>query len=162
MIARACDVPRDGVLQAYVGRGATYTDCFEVMSPLEIPMEDFIEAFYTTWLFRLERVVLSAILRRRIADADVVALAQEGADFAAWHVEARREGQLLLADTSGHTRSYLAISPKQGGVTRLIFGSAIVARGDAPLGRMVTAVIPFHRFYSKCLLRLAERKLRHG
>lgn len=160
MIARACDVPRDGLLQAYVGQGATYTDCFEVMSPHAVTLPEFIEAFYTTWLFRMERVVLSLPLRARVRDSEVTALA-EGADhFAVWQVEARDDAQILLSDRSGHTRSYLAVSGKEGGVTRLVFGSAVVAPKGKPLGTMVGLLIPLHRFYSKCLIRLAERKLR--
>ena len=160
MIARACDVPRDGLLQAYVGQGATYTDCFEVMSPHPVTLPEFIEAFYTTWLFRTERAVLSVVLRRRVRDSDVVALAQGGNSFAVWQVEARGETQILLREQSGHTRSYLAVSGKEGGVTRLIFGSAVVAAEGKPLGTFVRVLTPLHRFYSKCLIRLAERKLR--
>lgn len=162
MIARACDVPRDGLLQAYVGQGETYTDCFEVMSPVEIALPDFIEAFYTTWLFRLERLILSITLRRRIRDADARVMAAGAETFAAWSVEARADAQILLRDMAGHTRSYLAVSAKDGGVTRLIFGSAVVARDGKPLGGFVKVLIPLHRFYSKALLRLAERKLRYS
>jgi hypothetical protein len=150
------------LLQRYVGAGANYTDCFEVMSPDAVTLPDFIEAFYSTWLFRLERMVLSVTLRRRIVDTDVEALALGADRFAAWTVEGREDAQILLCDTSGHTRSYLAVSAKDGGVTRLIFGSAVMAQNGKPLGRGVTALTPLHRFYSKALLRLAERKLRYS
>ncbi|MGC1496060.1 MAG: hypothetical protein WA790_09635 [Sulfitobacter sp.] len=161
-MARACTVPGDGLLQVYVEQGANYTDCFEAMSPGAVTLPDFIEAFYTTWLFKLERFVLMLVLRRRISDADVTALAQGADRFAVWTVEARAEDQILLCDLGGHTRSYLAVSAKDGGVTRLIFGSAVVAPKGKPLGRMVKVLEPVHRFYSKSLLRLAERKLRYG
>lgn len=160
MIARACDVPRDGFLQAYVGQGATYTDCFEVMSPHAVSLPDLIEAFYTTWLFRGERAVLSLVLRRRIPHSEVQALARGHDSFAVWQVEARDTVQILLKDRSGHTRSYLAISGKEGGVTRLIFGSAVVAGDGTPLGPLVRLLMPLHRLYAKALIRLAERKLR--
>ena len=155
MIARAVAVPRDALLQRHVGPGA-YTDCFEAMSPFEVDLEAFIGAFYTTWLFRLERVVLSLVLRRWIRDREVAALAEGGDAFAVWRVEARGAHQILLRETSGLTRSYLAVSAKEGGVTRLLFGSAVVG----PQGRVLRAMIPAHRLYSKALLRLAERKLR--
>ena len=161
MIARACAVPNDGLLQVYVGQSATYTDCFEVMSPNAVTLPDFIEAFYTTWLFKLERAVLSAILRRPINDADVRTLAEGGNRFAIWKVEARDGAQILLHDQMWRTRSYLAVTPKEGGVTRLIFGSAVVAAQGKELGRMVQITTPLHRLYSKMLLRLAERKLRY-
>lgn len=160
MMARAVPVPRDALLAAYVGQGATYTDAFEVMSPHDVSLADFINAFYTTWLFRLERAVLTLTLRRRIRDPEVAALADGADNFAAWRVEARAEGQILLCDLSGHTRSWLAVSPKDGGVTRLVFGSAVVAAKGKPLGLFIRTVIPLHRFYSRALLRLAERRLR--
>ena len=162
MIARACNIPRDGLLQAYATDGSTYTDCFEVMSPLAIPMEEFVQAFYSTWLFKVERLILSGVLRRLITDADVLALADGADSFAVWTVEARAQNQLLLCDMTGHTRSYLALSAKDGGVTRLIFGSAVVPSEGGQLGRGIQALMPLHRLYSKCLLRLAERKLRRG
>ena len=160
MIAQACDVPRDGLLQAYVGKGATYTDCFEVMSPRAVSLPELIEAFYTTWLFRMERSVLSIFLRRWVRDSDVRALAQGGDNFAVWQVEARGEAQVLLREQSGHTRSYLAVLSEGDGETRLIFGSAVVAQEGKPLGILIRALTPLHKFYSKCLIRLAERKLR--
>ena len=46
MIARAVPVPRDALLQAYAKRKNGYTDCFEVMHPLEASLEDFVGAFY--------------------------------------------------------------------------------------------------------------------
>jgi hypothetical protein len=163
MIARACAVPRDALLSAYVDRAGVYTDCFEVMLPGQANLDEFIAAFYTTWLFRLERAVLTLGLRRRISDSDVMALANgTAARFAAWQVESRAEAQLLLCDLSGRTRSYLAVAPKEGGVTRLLFGSAVVPREGAELGAVVRAILPLHRFYSKALLRLAERKMRWG
>ncbi len=162
MIPRSVPVPRDALLSSYVDREGCYTDCFEVMHPLEADLSAFITAFYTTWLFRLERVVLTLVLRRRIRDRDVGALAADETDqFAAWTVEARQPGQILLCDLSGSTRSYLAIAPKDGGVTRLLFGSAVVSKGDN-LPFLIRATIPLHRFYSRALLRLAEWKMRRG
>jgi len=160
MMARAISVPRDALLQRYVGKGATYTDAFEVMSPHAVDLAAFIEAFYTTWLFRLERMVLTLAYRRRIKDSDVKALAQGATQFAVWRVEDRGEDQILLCDLGGHTRSWLAVSAKEGGVTRLVFGSAVVVGDGQPLGMSVRLLIPLHRFYFRTLLRLAERRLR--
>jgi hypothetical protein len=163
MIARQIEVPQDALLHLYVVQEGAYTDCFEVMLPVSATMEEFVGAFYTTWLFRLERLVLSVARRRRITDAQVYALASGDADgFAVWRVEARAPGQLLLADESGHTRSYLAFVGKEGGVARLIFGSAVVPREGQSMPAWVRATIPLHKFYSKALLRLAERRLRRG
>ncbi len=162
MIARACPVPGDALLHAYTGQEATYTDCFEVMSPFAVALPEFIAAFYSTWLFRLERLVLGVVLRRRIRDAEVEALA-EGADrFAVWRVEAREARQILLCQKGGATRSWLAVAAKDGGATRLLFGSAVVAQDGRPLSRTVVWLTSLHRLYSRSLLRMAERKLRSG
>ena len=163
MIARACDVPGDSLLASYASQAQTYTDCFEVMHPLQVTLPAFIDAFYGTALFRLERLVLRGALRRPITDAQKEALAQGQSDrFAAWRVEARSDTQILLCDMSGHTRSWLAVSAKQGSVTRLLFGSAVVPAEGHELSWMIRATIPLHRLYSKLLLRSAERKLRRG
>ena len=161
MIARACGVPRDGLLAPYVERPGAYTDCFEVMHPLEADLEAFITAFYTTWLFRLERLALTLPLRHWVRDTEARGLAKgQRSTFAAWRVEARREREILLCDLSGATRSYLAVSPKTGGVTRLVFGSAVVPRDGRELSPWVRRLTPLHRFYARCLLRSAERRLR--
>ena len=163
MLARECGVPRDGLLDRYVEHPGAYTDCFEVMHPLEADLEAFITAFYTTWLFRLERLVLSVGLRHWVRDAEVTALAKaQKSTFAAWRVEGRGAQEILLTDLSGATRSYLAISLKEGGVTRLIFGSAVVPKEGQPRSPWVTRLIPLHRLYSRALLRTAEHKLRRG
>lgn len=162
MIARSISVPKDALLHRYVDKPGAYTDCFEVMSPLSVTHVEFIEAFYTTWLFRLERVILAAVLCRGVSDTEVIALAEGREDnFAVWTVEDRMSDQILLQDASGQTCSYLAVVGKEGGVTHLIFGSAVFAKtGEMPL--WIKALIPAHRFYSKALLRLAEWKIRKG
>ena len=161
MIARAVPVPRDALLGAYVDRDGAYTDCFEVMHPMAADLPAFVTAFYTTWLFRLERVVLSVVLRRRISDAEVQALAGGADRFAAWRVAGRETDEIMLEDQSGRTLSYLAVAPKDGGVTRLLFGSVVRgAEGARPL--WLRALMPVHRLYARALLRLAERKLRRG
>ena len=68
MTLRAIAVPQNALLHRYVGQIEAYTDCFETLHPREAALGDFIEAFYGTWLFRLERLVLTFILRRRITE----------------------------------------------------------------------------------------------
>lgn len=163
MIPRATPVPRDGLLSKYASDPDVYTDCFEVMHPLAVDLPTFIEAFYTTRLFRLERLVLRFALGRSIHDSEVSALAREdAAGFAAWRVEDRAPGQILLCDLSGATRSWLAVAPKQGGATRLLFGSAVVPRKGQKLGLAFRLFLPIHRIYARALLRTAEWRLRRG
>ena len=87
MMPRAISVPRDTLLSRYAGQDATYTDCYEVMFVGDADLGQFITAFYTTWLFRAERLILSLVLRRRIKDSEVSALAKGAETFAAWRVE---------------------------------------------------------------------------
>ena len=162
MKVRACPVPHDALLQRYVERSGAYTDCFEVGFAGEADLSAFLNAFYTTWLFRLERTVLTLVLRRRIRDIDVAALAQGRADtFAVWKVEAREAQQILLCDNSGATRSFLRVVPEEGGKTQLLFGSAVVGKASGP-SFLVRVTVPLLQFYSRALLRLAERRLRQG
>ncbi|MGC1506436.1 MAG: hypothetical protein WA782_20150 [Sulfitobacter sp.] len=163
MTVRACDLPEGALLAAYVAREGTYTDCFEVAVGAEAALPAFVTAFYTTWLFRLERAVLSVALRKRIRDSDVAALADGRAEcFAVWTVEARGTGQILLCDITGATRSYLAVTAYADGMTRLIFGSAVLGRNKGKLPLLVRVTTPLHRFYSKALLQLAARRLGRG
>ena len=158
-----CPVPKGALLQPYVDRAEAYTDCFSEVLPGNITLAAFVSAFYTTWLFRLERAVLTLSQRRRIRDAEVAALARGEAErFAVWRVEARSDNQILLCDISGHTRSFLAVAAEEGGATRLLFGSAVVgdAAGEFPF--WVNVLMPFHRVYSKALLYLAATRLRRG
>ena len=158
MSVHVCPALQDALLQRYVGQGSTYTDCYAAALPESVSLQTFIEAFYSTLLFRAERTLLQIALRRKITDADVTALAQGRADsFAVWRVDARRDREILLSDMSGHTRSYLAVD----GVS-VIFGSAVVAAPNAPLSAFATLTLPFHRQYSKALLGAAVRALVAG
>jgi len=162
MTLRAVAVPQYAFLSRHVGQGATYTDCYEVVVPGQVDLAQFICRFYTSWLFRLERLVLSLALRRRIADAEVAALAAGAEAFAIWRVEARGARQILLCDLRGSTCSWLAVAPGDGGGTQLLFGSAVMARPGRDLPRIVRILTPFHKVYARGLLRAAAARLAKG
>lgn len=151
------DLPSDALLHQYDQHGH-YTDCFRIDLPTAVSLAQFIEAFYTTWLFRLERAVLSVALRRRITDTHVTELANGAQTFAAWQVEGRDDAQILLRDVSGRTRSWLHCLAADDSSTRLYFGSAVLAH-DGTLSRIVTMTIPLHRAYARGLLRTAVNRL---
>lgn len=160
MSLRACPVPDDALLQRYVGQGATYTDCFRVEVPQQVSLSEFVAAFYTTPLFRAERLILSAALRKRIKDSDVDAmLAGTSEEFAFWRVEARGANDLLMCDIRGATRSWFSVSSEETGATVLYFGTVVVAPPDKPLSKIVTITVPLHIFYAKSLLSAARRSL---
>lgn len=122
---------------------------------------EYVEAFYTSGVFKLERLILKLLVARPSTDQQARELAAGQRDsFAAWRVEARAPDQLLMYDFRGRTRSWLSVSG-----TRLYFGSAVVPVASssprkAGLGFVFTALLGFHRLYSRVLLHAAVRRLR--
>ncbi len=163
---RACPIPVGALLGRYQG-GDGYADCYAIEVPFAVSQAQFVEAFYTTCAFKIERLLLALFASRPCTDAQARELARgERERFAAWSVEERDASQLLLCDFLGRTRSWLmAAALADGAGTRLHFGSAVVARVDARSGkdRMgfgFRALLGFHRLYSRVLLAAAVRKLR--
>ncbi|HEY0915336.1 MAG TPA: hypothetical protein VGE22_10730 [Solimonas sp.] len=156
----ACRVPAGTLLDAHRLAGS-FTDCFVTEVPGIIPQARYIEAFYTTPLFKAERLILMLLLRPSSDAAAQQLAAGLREDFAAWQVEGRASNELLMA--AGRTRSWLQALPSAGG-TRLLFGSAIVparnsSPGSDPLGPAFRALLGFHTLYSRALLQAAGRRL---
>src|SRR5450631_449653 len=108
---QACELPDDALLRRYLSRGA-YADCYVTELARPVCHAEYVEAFYTTAVFRLERLLLSWFVARPSTDAQAGELATgKLASFAAWSVEAREPNQLLLSDFRGHTRSLLMSAP---------------------------------------------------
>ena len=156
-------LPGEALLCAYRERGH-YTDCYESEIGRAVSLEDYIRAFYTTPLFRMERAILAWAVSKPSTDEEADELAQGTAEsFAAWHVEARDTNQVLMCDFRGQTRSWLMIESIATG-TRLLFGSAVVLTettkdGGLRMPLAYAALLPFHRLYSRALLSSARRKL---
>lgn len=123
---------------------------------------EYVEAFYTTRLFRLERFILTWLVDKPSTDAEARSLAQGARDaFAAWSVEGRVGNQLLMCDFQSRTRSWLMIEPGAAS-TRLYFGSGIVPRvidGKKRMGPGFRALLGFHKLYSRALLASARARL---
>ena len=165
---RPCEIPQTSLLCKARESGA-YADCFVTDISGAVSQSAFIEAFYTTAPFKVERALLRWLLARPSTDFEAHQLA-EGAttSFAAWRVEGRSADQLLLADVTGRTQSWLMVAPVTGtavsAATRLYFGSAVVARVDAGTGARTMgfafhALLGFHRLYSRLLLGAARSRL---
>jgi hypothetical protein len=162
-----CSLPGGALLDTYRTNGA-YTDCYATDMDGSVSHEQFVIAFYTTALFKLERVILKWAVSRPSTDAQAERLASGTTDaFAAWHVEKRCENQLLMCDFQRRTRSWLMVAPLRtdsGPGTRLYFGSAVVpvrsANTSEPiLGLGFSALLGFHKVYSKALLSAAKSRL---
>ena len=158
-----CEVP-PGTLLAGYSRGGVYADCYMADIDRSVTHAEYVEAFYTTALFKAERLILKLAAARPSTDLDAKRLAAADADtFAAWKVEGRAKDELLVADFSGRTRSWLMVSPLPTG-TRLYFGSAVVPRmragsEEGTLGWTFTSLLGFHRLYSRALLAAARGRL---
>jgi hypothetical protein len=156
------ELPANALLREYARRG-DYTDCFALEIPRRVTHPDYVAAFYTTPLFKLERLVL-AVVGKPSTDAAAHDLASGARhEFAAWSVEGRARDQLLLCDFQGKTRSWLMVEPAGDG-TRLYFGSAVVKRRSTPTGAKeltdgFSALLGFHELYSRALLAAARRRL---
>lgn len=162
-----CDLPADALLQRHAGAGA-YADCYAVDVAGRVSHAAFVEAFYTTWVFKLERLVLRLFASRPSTDDEARQLAAGTRDsFAAWSVEGRAADQLLLGDFTGRTKSWLMVAAAEGTAspkTRLYFGSAVVPvrgrrTGEASLGWVFRALLGFHQLYSRILLGAARVRL---
>jgi len=163
----ACAIPEGALLTRYQGDHG-YADCYTTVIEATVSHAVFVEAFYTTPLFKIERQILRFAVAKPSTDTQAAQLAVGTVDtFAAWRVEARGADQLLLADISGRTRSWLMVRPETtsaGMSTRLYFGSAVVPTVDPRSGRMrmglgFSALLGFHRLYSRLLLASARARL---
>lgn len=162
----SCELPPQALLRSYGGEGG-YTDCYRADIARPVTQAEYVEAFYTTAVFKAERLVLR-LVGRPSTDAQARELASgQRSRYAAWSVEERREDQLLLCDFLGGTRSWLMTEPQRidgRDATRLYFGSAVVPRasgrgGRPAMGLGYRALMGFHKLYSVILLRAALRRL---
>ncbi|GJM05154.1 MAG: hypothetical protein DHS20C09_11450 [marine bacterium B5-7] len=163
----SCDIPDDALLGKYRKDGS-YTDCYVTDISITVTYSQYIAAFYTTLIFKLERLILKLAVSRPSTDAQVAQLATGSLDeFAAWYVEDRCENQLLLCDYSGRTRSWLMVVPLTHDSdvrTRLYFGSAVVPVVEPKTGKrslvfFYRALLGFHKLYSVVLLYAARSRL---
>lgn len=162
---QTCELPDDALLRRYLGAGA-YADCYVTEVARPVAHAEYVEAFYTTALFKLERLLLAWFVARPSTDAQAAELAAgQRASFAAWSVEARAPHQLLLSDFQGRTRSWLMSAPVSNSEsTRLFFGSAVVPvvdrrSGKVRMGGAFRVLLGLHKLYSRVLLRAAVNRL---
>ncbi len=161
-----CVVPSNSFLQKYK-EGAGFADCYCIEVSAHVTQEKFIAAFYTSRLFKLERTLLKFLASKPATDADASRLAAgQAKTFSAWKVEAQTASELLLADFTGRTRSWLMAEQidSPSAATRLYFGSAVLPRNSTGVGKqnmgfIFHALLGFHQIYSKSLLRAASRQV---
>lgn len=163
-------VPNDAPLKTFRGgahpeRWGRYADCFGVSVDQIVTLADFVFAFYTSPLFRIERHVLRALINAPSSRSDARAVADGTLDtFAAWYVGQRTATQLLMCDRYERTRSWFRVEQESGGGTHLQFGSAVAAKrgeqGELPQPpAQFGFLLWFHVIYSQALLGAAKKNL---
>lgn len=167
ILIKPCQLSDTALLSTYMREGA-YTDCYTTVISKPVTHAQYVSAFYTTIVFKLERLILKWAVSRPSSDAQAKQLAEGATDkFSAWYVEKRCENQLLMCDFRGRTRSWLMIESVESGNdinTRLYFGSAVVPvknkkTGKSSFGLGFYALLGFHKFYSRVLLYFAKLRL---
>ncbi len=161
------EIPSDVLPAKYVDEGA-FVDCYYIEIPKDVSLAQYIEAFYTSSLFKVERGILSLVASKSAVDSDAVELSLgESERYSIWTVENRASNQILLCDFTKNTRSWLMVeSLKTSDIvtTRLFFGSVVIpkkisANGDSSFGVLFHSLSWFHQIYSKALLNAAYKKL---
>lgn len=160
-------LPQGSLLMSYRENGS-YTDCFTLDVRDEVSNRQFVQAFYTSRLFKAERFLITWLVGKTSSDDDVARLADGSADrFSAWAVERRAQDQLLLCDYQGRTRSWLMAQVQaECGTrsTRLYFGTAVVPVEGGRAGQSAKPLLfrllgGVHRLYARELLRAAAANL---
>ena len=166
-------MPESALLNRYGNSSACedvqpFTDCYSVSIDREVALAEFVFAFYTTPVFKLERVILKHLAAKSSTDDEARQVSDGSIDaFAAWTVEARTEDQLMMRDYRGRTRSWFMVSPTVATGERqtlLYFGSAVVPAlnrktGKLEIGSGFRLLLGFHKLYSKILLYSAKLRL---
>lgn len=151
---------------AHPERWGTYGDCFAVSVDGAVNLANFVFAFYTTPVFRIERLILGGFLGSPSSDSAARALADgSAASFAVWYVGERTATQLLMCDRYERTRSWFRVVPSNDDRTLLQFGSAVAAAHDRQtgaltLGRGFPLLLRFHVLYSQMLLHAAMLRVK--
>ena len=156
-----CSPPKDTFLENYLING-NYVDCYVTTIDKQISFSEFVFAFYTTWLFKVEAFILTYTVRKPSSDVEAKKLSNAEIDkFAAWTVEARSEKELLMCDFVSRTRSWFMLEQLED-KTKLYFGSAVVPkkRGEG-LGFIFNLLLGFHQIYSVLLLYFAKQRFSH-
>ena len=163
-----CEIPLSTSLRAVQDKGA-YADCYATEVKGIVSHAEFVEAFYTTTLFKVERKLLAWFAGKPATNSDAARLGNATAtSFSAWTVESRSDDQILLADFTGRTKSWLMVAQLGNSMTvqttRLYFGSAVVPKrsaspGAPKMGFTFHALLGFHRLYSRLLLLAARSKI---
>ena len=156
------DLPAGALLQEFANRG-DYTDCFVTRLNGNVAFRQYVEAFYTTRLFRAERFILKYLASKPSTDEEARLLSRnETHSFAAWNEYRRADNQLIMMDFRQQTCSWFMLQREEGD-SRLYFGSAVMRDRKSASGNEMKwtyrCLLGFHRLYSKALLHATANRL---
>ncbi|GLX78586.1 hypothetical protein tinsulaeT_19260 [Thalassotalea insulae] len=160
-------LPENALSIKYAHQGA-HTDCYYIDIPKKVTLTQYIEAFYTTPVFKIEHIILSIFAKKHVSNNDISALANGNSNqFSIWTVEDKSNNQILLCEFTKSTRSWLmtaSLEHLNQPVTRLYFGSVVVPRtvsssGKSTFGILFHVFSGFHKLYSRALLKSAFNAL---
>lgn len=155
-------LPDGSLLQEFADRGE-YTDCFVARAGSDITFSTYVETFYTTRLFKLERLILKWLILRPSSDQEARQLSRnEIHAFAAWNEHSRSDDQLIMMDFRQQTCSWFMLVPGEAH-SWLYFGSAVMrdheSSSDSGMNWTYRILLGLHRLYSRALLQAAARRL---
>ena len=111
-------VAEDALLKTYRGgkhpeRWGHYGDCFSVLVDGSVTLSEFVFAFYTSPVFRIERLILQVLVGAPSTDEQAREVAEgRGDSLAVWTVGERTPTQLLMCDRYGNCLLYTSPSPR--------------------------------------------------
>ena len=154
-------LPAGALLQEFADRGE-YTDCFVARVSRNITFPTYIESFYTTTLFKTERMILKWLISRPSTDEEAKSLSRnETHAFAAWKEHSRSDNQLVMMDFRQQTCSWFMLERDESG-SLLYFGSAVMRNHETSSGKEMRwtyrCLMGLHRLYSRLLLQAAVRR----
>jgi len=163
MTIQATEIPSSALLYGHVERGE-YADAFYTDITYSADLSEYIRAFYSSRVMRVERFILKFIGKPSSADQVEKLATGEISELAVWSVAERRKNEILLPDSYDRTCSWLMVSYPSTGKTRLHFGTGVhrmrqQGEGATSLNLFFRATIGFHLLYSKVLLRSARNQL---
>ena len=163
MTVRSQPLPGHALLAAHA-RNGHYADCWVTDVTHAVSHAQYVEAFYTTWVFRLERRILAWAIGKPSTDEQARQLATGARErFSAWALEARADNQIVMRDQfTKRTCSWLMVEPLPGGGTRLYFGSGVSPKPGGGMGWSFGLGLAFHKLYSRILLGAAANNLRRA
>ncbi len=149
-------------------RAQTHLDCFSSELDGTLSLETYVQAFYTSWLFRAERFVLNRLKLPSTDDDLQNLLYGDRRSFAAWTIEQRTDTELLMCDVARKTKSWFMVEPVADSSTArtvVYFGTVVVATphrqtGKPDLGAVFRVFMPAHLLYGRSLLVTACSRLR--